>query len=158
MLRDKCGYENSVKDKLNILDYNQWSCGEYLNNLTGISKNNNNVIITSDVYSIGSKCLKLSPTLDRINAMGVTLSFAEGDIGKSITASADIKTNSINCRFQLRDESDTNSVLINLPNSDWANYNISSQITETTMIIYVFARANTTMEEIFLDNLKVTIT
>ena len=89
--------------------------------------------------------------------MGVTLSFAEEDIGKSITASADIKTNSINCRFQLRNGSDTNSVLINIPNSDWANYNISSLITETTMIVYVFARANTTAEEIFLDNLKVTV-
>ena len=144
-----------VKDKENILDYNQWSCGEYLNNLTGISKNNNDVIITSDDCSIGSKCLKLTPVSTHNHAMGVQLYFKEDDVGKSIIASADIKNSASNCRFQLRNGSDTNSVLINLPNSDWANYTVSSQITETIMIVYVFARSD--IGEIFLDNLKVTI-
>ena len=87
--------------------------------------------------------------------MGVQLDFNEEDIGKSITASADIKNSALNCRFQLRNGSDTNSVLINLPDSDWANYTVSSHITETIMIVYVFARSD--MGEIFLDNLKVTV-
>ena len=87
--------------------------------------------------------------------MGVQLDFNEEDIGKSIIASADIKNSALNCRFQLRNGSDTNSVLINIPNSDWANYTVSSQITETIMIVYVFARSD--MGEVFLDNLKVTV-
>ena len=129
-----------------------------MNNLTGLTKNNNNVSITSETSSIGDKCLKLIPLSDKNYAMGVELSFANEDIGKTITAIADIKCNvDLSCIFQLRDMTDTHSVKLNVSNNTyWKDYTLSSTITETTMVVYVFAKSNTN-GEVFLDNLKVTV-
>ena len=129
-----------------------------MNNLTGLTKNNNNVSITSETSSIGDKCLKLIPLSDKNYTIGVELHFANKDIGKTITAIADIKCNvDLSCTFQLRDMTDTHSVKLNVPNNTyWKDYTLSSTITETTMVVYVFAKSNTN-GEVFLDNLKVTV-
>ena len=51
--------KDSVKDKLNLLSHNQWSCGEYLNNTTGFTPTMGGRLSVTDEYNtIGNKSLK----------------------------------------------------------------------------------------------------
>lgn len=53
-------YESdNVKDKNNLATYNQWSCGEYTNDLTDMDGNSQLITITSEDHVIGNKCIKL---------------------------------------------------------------------------------------------------
>ena len=47
-----------VKDKKNLLDYNSWSCGDYLNNTSGVINSSEKITVTvsSDWSENGNKC------------------------------------------------------------------------------------------------------
>lgn len=88
--------------------------------------------------------------------MGVILNLSEDDVGKTLTAIVDLKTNANPTYLQVRTASISQLINISIPVTDWATYRISHEIVSTDMYVWVYTVPNTQLN-IFMDNLRITI-
>ena len=86
-----------VKDKANILTHNQWTCGDYLNNVTDFKF----IGISSQAISLdntnptnGKVCLKIERTDNNgYSFIIIPYQITSDDLGKTLTITAYIKNN-----------------------------------------------------------------
>ena len=126
-----------MKDTSNLLEYNQWSAGDYNNNLTGITNRYTDILITTveNTYSTtGEKS---------IHAKSVNTDFKAINMGQSnvsanetYTLTADIlNKNADNVQLRLN-ENGVGYSSINIPISNaWKKFSISKTIEQNGSLL-----------------------
>lgn len=82
----------SIKDKANLFTFNQWSVGQYLNNLTGfyIQSNLAHATITREYELMGDYSIKITPSSKALAEMDV---WSYNEFGKRVAFSAKVFSN-----------------------------------------------------------------
>lgn len=140
-----------MKDNNNKLDFNQWSTGEYNNNINGFNRNNNSIIQLSNQYSIiGENSIKLIRTSDEYpNTANIQLI----GLSSKIQLSLDILSKNNKCEVDLYGDSVLSSVTV--PQSI-----VSQKIILSTNTIkenvYIRFRLPNKDDYMFINNINVT--
>lgn len=140
-----------MKDTNNKLDYNLWSGGEYSNNITGLNRNNDSLIIVSNDYSmIGESSLRIQRTS---NTQPNTAYFTITNTGSStITVGVDVYCPVNALEMQLYDGSNVLSQVTVPAGPSVNNIVLSSQSDAATL--YVRFRFANPKDYAFLDNIS----
>ena len=160
---NKCSDDLSmfIKDKENILTFNQWTAGEYKNNFQDFkSYGEYEKEITHDNSYIGDKSIKIINNTTELTFLYIQQSISSEDINKTVTVSMDMQTNNpIYLQLMLYGESGLLSVNeITISSSTTFNqYNISKNILENTSFITIRIRNNQQNNTSFIDNLSLII-
>lgn len=143
-----------MKDTNNLLSYNQWSCGEYENILTGVNNGaGQNTVISNTWSSIGENSFKIS-------RIGESSSWSECRVNTNkneITASCDILALSYCTLSVVVDYSDNsqnhNSVSIHSSNSV-QNVSVHFENNTNKTVVKASLRISNVTSLVYVDNLK----
>ena len=137
----------SVKDTNNLLTHNQWTSGDYTNDLTDFTRIQSSKI-TNQYSTIGESSINLN-RIDNTWWINVPANLSTtGDY----TFSIDIlnKSDSVALRFQANGSAVTT---LNIPTSDsWQTYSISASLTNLTNVYLQIL--NYTYDGIYIDNIR----
>lgn len=143
----------SIKETENLLEYNVWSCGDYLHNLNGFSVNSNFRVSVSNEFSItGDYSVKLTPTIDPTNGYGIVRMPLTLNTNKHYLFQGYCKNNVSGASLRLV-ESDNISKLIVLPVSNNFDY-FSLEFTPTTQNILLIFWTYNSENNMYVDNLN----
>lgn len=145
-----------VKDKSNLLTFNQWSCGKYLNSSLGFIKGS-----AGTEFTITPLFFKITNNLDMNNyaTVRIELNSKQEYINKNLTISSEVCTKKYPINLSLRfDNVWITSVTTNLINK-FNKLQLSSIITsDFQSIIILWGCANQEeIVEFYLDNINVII-
>lgn len=143
--------KKSIKDKSNILTYNQWSATEYNNNFNNFAQLNT-VTSTHDHTSIGETSIKLTKT-DNYWWFDLMLLSIETNINYTLTIDIYLENGS----FVMR-QNDTGNTIREIYYNNQGQGTISLSIYYETLtdprIRFLIYNENTT--NVFIDNLRLT--
>lgn len=148
-----------MKDTSNLLDYNQWSAGEYENN-TNPFITNTSIIQSSNQYSvIGEQSLKILKKSTTGNHVYTILNYAEH--GKVVTLSVMVRSGNeyVNLQF-IEQEGNTNiktsSVKIPANTVSKASTSLTTSNSNTRLRIQ-FSSADEVDSCIYIDDINLTV-
>ena len=158
----------TVKDKLNLVNHNIWSCCEYTKTLPNddISTSlvtGNTLTITNEFSSIGETCLDLyyDPSATTYPFFDFKYYYPPEYIGKSITVTADAfrNNNQRSCQLILNvNNENLSSVGITSTNFQKVSNSITLPDSNLLLIRFVIWRsASTQSTHLYVDNISVTI-
>ena len=146
-----------VKDKSNLLSFNQWSAGEYLNNFTGFLNMGTDEREISTEYSyIGNKSIKLYHENTKLTMFDIHEEISQEDIGRTLT----VKCNCIklygNSKMQLlfyNGSTLLNAYDVNFSSNDFEEYSLSKEIPDNTTLAYIRFRDDGNSSSFVIDNI-----
>lgn len=124
--------KDSVKDKSNLLTFNQWSCCRYLNNTTDFDFYNTTIATPTENYLIVTNSESNSYTQIYFN-----YNLTSEDWGKTITLIANVRAvnKSINQQFSI-DGTWVAGVNVNI-SEDFQKVILTKQVPENTQILKI---------------------
>lgn len=147
----------SVKDKLNLVSHNQWSCGECLNNTTGFAPTMGGRLSITDEYStIGCKSLK-STTTGSTTSIDMIHIVTEEQIGRSGLISLDaysISDFKVYLIFREDSSSGPSSIKLTVDVPANESTHVTLTIPEILSDVYsvILRVQNNNKDDIFMDN------
>lgn len=140
-----------VKDKDNLVDFNIWSGGSYLNDVSDIPVANGSLSL-ANVSSIGNHSFYIVRTTTGNCYALLTPSLTESDIGKTITITIDVYTPNNSMKIQLYDG---NYVSTEMPmNTAFETGTVSRTIVSTSLKCYLNITSTT---DGYFDNVNIFI-
>ncbi len=150
---------SSVKDKNNLLSFNQWSCTEYTNNTSDFVKGGGISFESSNEYSsIGDKSLKSIRSGDTSNWYG--LNYDSSLLSKDIKLSGNVKTEGSSIKINFLESNNGTTVhteSVNIPADTTQSFEITCTTGNENTSFVIQIIVNTAEGIVYLDNLKLEI-
>ncbi|WP_296862196.1 hypothetical protein [uncultured Methanobrevibacter sp.] len=146
-----------MKDTNNLLEYNEWSAGEY-NNTIPVTPYNIIGICTNTYSSIGEQSIKLTRNGPGANAR---ISYNYSIINKTIVASAHIRTESTNAQLLLIELNSSGTIqqnVVTIPSNTQGTFSVSLiSGSNNSKFIIQFSNTGDIGSVIFIDNIILTV-
>lgn len=155
-----------MKDKTNVLTYNQWSCTDYLNNVNGFHIGSTNAIKieSSNNYShIGENSLRLIPINTSILGRRIRVYYEKELINKQLNLTVTIKTNrDSSSTIMLVEEKDNNIIketFAQIPENTCKTIILSLKTSSNNGSSYFIQVNNPSLEytSVYVDNINLMI-
>ena len=143
-----------MKDNNNLLEYNQWSCGEYDNILSGVNNGAGQTTeISNNWSSIGEKSFKISRISNTSPWSGCRIQTNKNEI----TASCDIlalSTCTLSIVIDYSDESQTYNNVAIYPSNSVQNVSVHFDNSSGKTVTKASLRITNVTSFVYIDNLK----
>lgn len=143
-----------VKDKSNLLTFNQWSCGDHLHNLTDFTYNTSmRNTVTTEYNFNGDYSIKLTPTVNEYAILRIPFDF---DSTRTYLLKVKCKNNISNAKIEIRKSSGQSTSSLTIPVLDgWYEYilEFTPNQDESLIVFLTFDSENA----LYLDDISLTI-
>lgn len=147
-------HDNSVKDKVNLLTFNQWSGCDYTQDLTDFQVGNPGRIFTSTDHSVnGDYSLKLTPYLNTYSMAGISYTF---ESGKRYKLEVCCLNKVSGASIEIRTPDNTAVSKITLPvTNDFVDYSL--ELLSSGVEVQIVFRTYNSEDSLYVDNIRLTI-